>query len=155
MVETGLTTVSTAAAVVQTLHALIKSSRGRKRMLLLELQHNLGVIDMYVTGRSPLNSVIGKLDIQYLKAALESDFDFNKLKRGRVNKRAAGDVAQYKGYVGWTTERLFSSIYLKISLLQQIIAIDPHSSQYRPSVRLLNIRKLIVLLIRHIGTAKP
>ena len=152
MVEVGiiLTAISTTASVLETIDSLIKGTRGRKRALLLELRRNIGLIGLYTEGNSPIDSVITKLETKHLEAALESNFSFNSLKKGKVRKSTTGDVPQYRKYVGWTTERLFSSIYLKIKELQTIVEIDPYNERYRKSVRLLNIRKLMILLLKHI-----
>jgi hypothetical protein len=152
MVEPGviLTAVSTTASVLKTLDSLIKGTRGRKRSLLLELRRNIGLISLYTEGNSPIDSVIAKLEAKHLEAALESDFNFNSLKAGKVKKSTAGDTPQYERYIGWTTEHLFSSVYLRIKELQTIVEIDAYNKQYRKSVRLLNIRKLMVLLMKHI-----
>ena len=114
------------------------------------MRRNIGLIGLYTEGNSPLDSVIAKLETKHLEATLESNFGFNSLKKGKVRKSTTGDVPQHKKYVGWTTERLFSSIYLKVKKLQTIVEIDPYNERYRKSVRLLNIRKLMILLLKHI-----
>ena len=152
MVEPGiiLTAVSTTASVLKTLDSLIKRARGRKRSLLLELRRNVGLIGLYTEGESPIDSVIAKLETKHLEAALESNFNFNSLKAGKVKKSTARGIPQYKRYVGWTTEQLFSSIYLRIKELQTIVEIDTYNKRYRKSVRLLNIHRLMILLLKHI-----
>jgi hypothetical protein len=147
-----LTAVSTTASVIKTIDSLIRGTRGRKRALLLELRHNIGVINLYIEGDSPIDSVIAKIEIEQLKAALESNFDFGSLKRSKVRKRTAGKTPLYQRYIGWTTEKLYSSIYLRIKELKTIVEIDTYNKQYRKSVRLLNIRKLMILLLKHIGS---
>jgi hypothetical protein len=147
MAEAGaiLTIISTTASVLPTLDRLIKGTRGRKRALLLELRSDIQLIGLYTEGDSPIDKVIAKLEIEKMEAALESDFNFRSLKKSTV-----GDVPQQRPYVGWTTEELFSSIYLKIKQLQTIVEIDPDNEQFRKSVRLINIRKLMILLLKHI-----
>jgi hypothetical protein len=145
-----LTAVSTTTSVLRAIDSLIRGTRGRKRALLLELRHNIGVINLYTEGNSPIDSVITKIETEQLKAALESNFDFGSLKRSRVRKRTAGNTPQYKRYIGWTTEKLYSNIYLRIKELKTIVEIDTYNKRYRKSVRLLNIRKLMILLLKHI-----
>jgi hypothetical protein len=144
--------ITTAASVVSALRPLIKSSRGIKRGLLMELQSNIQLIFLYTEGGLPIDSVIRKLDTSRCKAALESDFNFSLLKRAAVSRSLAHGVAQFKPYIGWTTEQLFSAIYLKISELQHIVEIDPNNKQFRKGVRLLNVFKLMLLLLRHLRT---
>jgi hypothetical protein len=154
MAEAGaiLTIISTTASVLPTLNKLIKGTRGRKRALLLELRNDIQLIGLYTEGDSPIDKVIAKLEIKHMEAALESDFNFGSLKKGRLKQNTVGDVPQHQPYVGWTTEQLFSSIYLKIKQLQTIVEIDPDNERFRKSVRLINIRKLMILLLKHIAS---
>jgi hypothetical protein len=86
-----------------------------------------------------------------MKAALESGFNFNSLKKGKVREVVAGDQPQYQQYVGWSTEKLFSNIYVKIKDLQTIVRMDPHNERIRKGVRLINVLKLMLLLMKHIN----
>ncbi len=150
--EAILTIISTTASVLPTLDRLIKRARGRKRVLLLELRNDIQLIGLYTEGDSPIDKVIAKLEIEKMEAALESDFNFRSLKKGKLKQSTVGDVPQHRPYVGWTTEQLFSSIYLKIKQLQTIVEIDPDNERFRKSVRLINIRKLMILLLKHIAS---
>jgi hypothetical protein len=152
MVEPGMvfTGVSTVSSVLKTLDGLIKGTRGRKRAILLEMRGNVRLIGLSIEGDLPIDKVVEKLEIKQLEAALQSDFKFSTLKKGKIKKSAAKGVAQFKKYVGWTTEDLVSSIYLRIKDLKNIVEIDPDNKKIRKSVRLRNIGKLIVLLMRHI-----
>ncbi len=147
---TVLQGISTTTSVINTLNALIKGTKGTKRALLLELQGNIRLIVLYANGGAPIDKVIKKLDVSQCKAALESNFNFNSLKRGRVQRAVTQGAPQYKAYAGWTTERLFSSIYLKVRDLQNIVEIDPGNKRFRKNVRLLNVLKLMLLLLRHL-----
>ena len=53
-------------------------------------------------------------------------------------------------YVGWTTEKLISNIYDKIEELRGIVRTNPRDRNFRKGVRLINIRKLMILLVKHI-----
>ena len=108
------------------------------------------VLGLHTEGDSPIDKVIARLEIKHMDAALESDFNFGSLKRGKLKQSTVGEVPQHRPYVGWTTEHLFSSIYLKIKQLQTIVEIDPDNERFRKSVRLINIRKLMILLLKHI-----
>jgi hypothetical protein len=74
------------------------------------------------------------------------------LKRGNLTDNVAGKHPQYQRYVGWTTERLFSNIAVKIENLQTIAKMDPDDRRIRKGVRLVNILKLMLLLMKHINT---
>lgn len=142
--------VSTTTAVVDTVRSLLRGTKGTKRALLLELEHNIGLILLCVRGGAAIDRVIKKLEISRCQAALESDFNFGSLKRGKVSKHAVGDAPQLRPYVGWTTEQLFTRIYLKVRELQSIVEIDGDDAGFRKNVRLLNVLKLMLLLLRHL-----
>lgn len=142
--------IDTTTSVVKALQSLVKGSRGVKRALLLELQSNIQLILLYTEGTVPIDKLIRKLDVSHCKAALESNFNFSSLKRGRVREALTEGAAQFKPYVGWTTEQLFSSIYLKLKELQSIVDIDSDGKQFRKGVRLLNALKLMLLLLKHL-----
>jgi hypothetical protein len=105
---------------------------------------------LYREGQVPIDKLIRKLDVSHCKAALESNFNFASLKRGRVSETLARGVGQFQPYVGWTTEQLFSNIYLKITELQSIVDMDNDGKQFRKGVRLLNVLKLMLLLLKHL-----
>lgn len=142
--------IDTATSVAQTLRSLVKGTKGLKRRLLLELQANIQLISLYTQGSVPIDKVIRKLEVTHCRAALESDFNFNSLKRGRVSKTLARRLPQFEPYVGWTTEQLFTNIYLKIRELQHIVEIDSDNKRFRKNVRLLNVLKLMLLLLQHL-----
>jgi hypothetical protein len=142
--------VDTATSVVKALKSLLKGSRGVKRALLLELQGNIQLILLYREGHVPIDKLIRKLEVSHCKAALESNFNFASLERGRVSATLAQGLAQFRPYVGWTTEQLFSNIYLKITELQSIVDMDSDGKQFRKGVRLLNVFKLMLLLLKHL-----
>jgi hypothetical protein len=132
------------------LEGLIKRSRGTKRALLIELRGNIQLVDLYIEGDPPIDKIITHLETRHMKSALESGFNFNALKQGGLRQSTIGDVPQFAAYLGWSTEDLFSSIYLKIIELQRIVQIDTNNPSYRKSVRLHNIGKLMLLLLKHI-----
>ncbi len=84
---------------------------------------------------------------------MKKKFKFSKLKKSqgdKIGKDIIGDVAQHDPYVGWTTEELISHIYSKIEDLQGIVNTNPRDRSIRKGVRLINIRKWIILLVKHI-----
>jgi hypothetical protein len=143
--------ISAIDSILEAINTWVKGTKGWRRKLQLELLSNIELIFSYARYDLPVNDVIANLQTARMKAALESGFNFNSLKRGRVTERVAGDQAQYQQYVGWTTERLFSNIYVKITDLQTIVKMDPHNERIRKGVRLINILKLMLLLVKHVN----
>ena len=143
----GLTSAASAAKTIQ---SLLKNSRGVKRALLLELQKNLNLLYLFLGDESKLITIVNKLDVRVYEEAVKSDFDFKDIKKTKLSPRLVADVKQLQPYVGWSTEQLFENIYLKIHQLKSIIEIDPHNSKFRINVRLKNLHKMMLLLVKHV-----
>lgn len=142
--------LSSAASVAKTIQSLIKNTRGVKRSLLLELQKNLNLLYLFLGDESKVSTIVNKLDVCVYEAAVKTNFDFNDIKKGKLNPRVTGNLKQLQPYVGWTTEQLFENIYLKIHQLKSINEIDPANSKFRVGVRLKNLHKMMLLLIKHV-----
>ncbi len=139
-------------SVLGTVRSLVQKSTGTKRMLLLELESNIELIFSYGRSDLPIDSVIAKLETKEMEEALKSGFDVNSLKRSKISQETVGDQSQYKQYVGWTTEKLFSNIIVKMRDLKTTVEMDPDNVKIRKRVRLINILKLTLLLIKHINS---
>ena len=143
--------ISIVDSVLETINAWVKGTKGWRRKLQLELLSNIELIFSYAKYDLPVDDVIANLQTRNMKSALESGFNFDSLKRGKITDDTAGDQPQYQQYVGWSTEKLFSNIYVKIQDLQTIVEMDPHNEKIRKGVRLVNILKLMLLLMKHIN----
>ena len=121
-----------------------------KRSLLLELQKNFNLIHLFLGDESKVTSVINRLDVRAYEEAVRSEFDFKSIKKGKLGSRIIGDIKQLQPYVGWTTEQLFENVYLKVHQLKNINEIDPGNEKYRINVRLRNLHKMMLLLIKHV-----
>jgi hypothetical protein len=143
--------ISSVDSVLETINGWIRGTRGWRRKLQLELLSNIELIFSYLRYDLPVDDVIANLQTANAKSALESGFNFKSLKKGNVRNDIAGDQPQYQQYVGWSTERLFSNIYVKIKDLQTIVSMDPDNEKIRKGVRLVNILKLMLLLMKHIN----
>jgi len=144
------TGLSSAASAAKTIQSLIKNTRGVKRALLLELQKNLNLLYLFLGDESKISTIVNKLDVRIYEEAVKTNFDFNDIKKGKLSPRITDNIKQFQPYVGWTTEQLFENIYLKIHQLKSIDEIDPNNSKFRVSVRLKNLHKMMLLLIKHV-----
>jgi len=143
--------ISAVDSVLDAINSWVKATEGRKRMLLLELQSNIELIFSYGKSDLPINSVVAKLETKEMEDALKSGFDLNSLQRDKVQESTVGDEAQYQRYIGWTTEKLFSNIFVKIRDLQAAVEMDPDNVRIRKRVRLINVLKLMLLLMKHVN----
>lgn len=145
-----LSGLSSAAAAAKTLQSLLKNSRGLKRALLLELQKNLNLLYLFEGDASKLKTLVNRLEVRVYEEAVRSDFDFTDIKKGGLKPQLVKDIKQLQAYAGWSTEQLFENIYLKIHQLKSIIEIDPDNARFRLNVRLMNLHKMMLLLIKHV-----
>jgi len=143
----ALTNVTNA---IQFIERIINRHQGNRRILLLELQENLSTIELHMISGAPIDKVIMALKIENLTEVLQSNFNFNNIKISAVSPRTTGGVPFYASYIGWSTEKLFKNLYLKIKELQRVVEIDPENPNIRKNVRLINIFKMIKLIIVHI-----
>lgn len=134
-----------------TLSATLKSAKGHKRRLLLELQDNIDVIYLWQMKGFAIDKVIHKLERKYYESAISDNFNFNSLKRAPMARDTTRDVPQFQAYVGWSTERLFDNIYRKIKQLKDVVEMDADNPKIDKAARLSNIYKLMILLVHHIS----
>jgi hypothetical protein len=146
-VFSGLTS---AAEVVKAVQSVLKRSRGTKRALLLELQRNIELAFLYTDCGAPIEKVVSRLEVASYENAVRSNFNFNTLQRDKISDKTLLDLPQYRSYTGRSTEDLFQQIYLKIYALKTIVEIDPKNRRFRKGVRLINILKMMLLLLRHL-----
>ena len=140
---------------INAINTLIKQSRGTRRELLRELQNNINQISVYIEsgeGEEGVDRVIAALQVGCYEAAGRDGFDFDSLKKGRLSPGLLKDVPQFKAYGGFTTEQLLDKLYMWIHRLKIIAKDYPNSPKFRKRVRLINIWKLMLLVVRHINT---
>lgn len=142
--------LSSAAAMARTMQSLLKNTRGVKRALLLEVKKNLNLLYLFEGDADKLASIVNNLEVRVYEEAVASNFDFNDIKKGKLKPRLVKDIKQLQAYAGWSTEQLFENIYLKIHQLKSINDIDPGNSRFRLNVRLRNLHKMMLLLIKHV-----
>jgi hypothetical protein len=101
---------------------------------------------------APIDKVINSLKTERLKEVMDSNFDFNNIKKSKVTANETDGVPFYTPYIGSSTEDLFRKVYLKINELKRVVEIDTNNPNIRKSVRLINIFKLIKLILVHINS---
>jgi hypothetical protein len=140
---------------ISTINTLIKQARGQRRELLRELRYNINQVSVYIEsgeGEDAVDKVIAALQVACYEAASKEGFDFNSMKRARLSRGLVKRVPQFKAYSGYTTEQLFDKLYVWIHQLKVIVKDYPHSPRFRKRVRLINIWKLMLLVVKHIDS---
>ena len=140
---------------INTINTLIKQARGQRRELLRELRNNINEISVYIesgSGEAGIDKLISTLQVACYESASKDGFDFNSLKRGRLSLTSLKQLPQFKAYGGFTTEQLFDKLYASIHRLKIIARDYPDHPGFRKRVRLINIWKLLLLIVKHINT---
>jgi hypothetical protein len=137
--------------VLDKIDKVLKGTRGKKRGQLLEIKQNVITIELFSKNQAPIDRVIENLRIGKMEDALTTGYKFNRLNTDRVTRKETGGVAFYQAYIGWATEQLSETIYLKIVGLKDIVKMDSDNPNIRKNVRLLNVLKMIKLLLVHIS----
>jgi len=150
IITTILSVIGVIPAFSEMINSQASQSKGTKRSLILEMKKNAAFIQLYLDGEADLDTVIKKLNTKKLEKALNSSFDFNSIKWGKVKKKSTGGIAFFEKYIGWTTEDLYENLYLKLQVLKTFVSSKKQNSRLRKNVRLINVLKLIKLIVIHI-----
>ena len=121
----------------------------------MELQNNINRISVYIESgedEKGINKVIAALHTGCYEKANKDGFDFNSLKRRRLSASLLKDLPQFKAYKGFNTEQLLDKLYTWIHRLKIITKDYPENRKFRKRVRLINIWKLMLLVVKHINT---
>jgi hypothetical protein len=144
--------IAAATAAVNTLSALIKRSRGKRRTLLLELRGNLTLLHECLKSRLDPEATVGQLEMESFRALWASNFSFASLQRRKVARACAAGIPSLERYVGWRTERLFETLYARIGHLKKVVEIGYDPEKVRLRRRLGNLFLLLQLLVRHLDS---
>jgi hypothetical protein len=149
--------ISAILGVIEIIPAFVKminkqaaNTKGLERGLILEMKANAELIQVHRTNEVTADEVIKHFEIDKLEKALDSDFKFTSIKRGKVKAESTAGIPFFEKYIDWTTEELFENLYLKIKVLKKYLEMTPDNFRIRKDVRLINILKLIKLIIIHI-----
>jgi hypothetical protein len=143
--------IATTLSTTNTINNLIKISKGTQRGLMIELKKNILILDSFVKDDlSPIKTV-QQLEDKIFNKVIESNYNFNKIQGKKIIKKIIADIPKLKKYIGWSTEKLFINIYLKIDNLKKIINIGFDENKINMNIRVTNIFILMLLLVKHIN----
>jgi len=142
--------LNSASAATRAVAMLARQRHGTARALLLELQRNINLAFLWRTDDIPAEKVIARLETRQFELAAKAGFDFNTLARKPIALATVKGAPALAPYTGWTTEQLFERVYLRIHALKALAELGTRRSPARLGVRLANLLKLMLLLIKHI-----
>ncbi|MEM6511939.1 MAG: hypothetical protein AAF660_02915 [Pseudomonadota bacterium] len=127
-----------------------KKSKGRGKAVLYELEKNFNRILLWKRNGVDIDVIIAELSTAKWEA-LHDSFDSSDIKIKKITKTTVKDHPADARYIGWSSEKLISSIYAKIETLKDLVRLDPDNKKVRKAVRLDNVLRLIRLLTRHVS----
>lgn len=134
----------------------LKSEKsGVKSMLLIELELNISLLVYdYIENDLDEKTTIDQLKITAIQQAFEKDFDFNKLKKGKIKADLLPKDEYYLKFKLDDAERLFRKIHIKINELKRSIELYDALSEkkLRLNVRLKNLLKLLLVTAKFISS---
>jgi hypothetical protein len=137
----------TTAKAMANFDALRKGRRGDIRALIEELKENSRLCFRALNDGVPHQAVIARFSTAAYDRLNQSGFDFNALKRQRIQRFPGLEHTDLASWPGKTTAALVENIYDKIKELRSINEYKPDGALNRR--RLINIHKRILLLLRH------
>ena len=143
--------ISTTEKIAASLFKWITGNRGFKRTVAIELKENIELVRLYVESGSDPRQLIPQLKEEAFRNALAQGFNFNALKRSKISAASTKNLPQLKPYHGWSTQKMFESVYEKIATLKHAATLTNSGQPVRIGVRLTNVFKLMVVLVHHIG----
>ena len=148
-VPEALSIFSSAGVALQALVDWRKKSRGNNRAIVMELEDNYTYLKMVAFDGVPLESVIKDLSTAQYKRLAHEGYNFNNLKRKKIEGDPSFEGTQMANWAGKSTEELIDSIYKKIKELKILYPHNKDNDKYRWNVRVQNIIKQIWLLLKH------
>jgi hypothetical protein len=145
-----LQSLSSAGSASKAITAWWKKAKGDSRALVSELKDNLIYLDMVADDGVELGGIIEKISVAEYKRLSKDGFNFNTLKRAKIEKYPSLKGSDLASWQGKETEALIESIYDKLNDLKIRYPHVRKSERYRWKIRVNNIRKRIWLLLRHV-----
>jgi len=140
---------SNGAAALAALADWRAKTRGNARALVEELKENARCCLLVLEDDVPIEQVIERFATSEYDRLGRAGFDFNSLRRSRIERYASLEGTELASWRGKPTEQLVVSIYDKIKDLRAHYPHAKESERRRWRVRVANIHKRILLLLLH------
>lgn len=155
ILQTGFGSIKDIIEGLTKIKDLKSEKSGVKSMLLIELELNISLLVYdYIENDLDEKTTIDQLKITAIQQAFEKDFDFNKLKKGKIKADLLPKDEYYLKFKLDDAERLFRKIHIKINELKRSIELYDALSEkkLRLNVRLKNLLKLLLVTAKFISS---
>ena len=142
-------------SLLRDLAEIRKKTRGDRNRLLSEIEFNAALIlDHYLRRGVDETKVIEKLKLENLARLIDEGFDFEKIRKGRVDGQMVKDLSVLRHYAGLDLEALLKKIRFhieQIKLLPELYDIRT-TDKVNVRLRLENLGRRYVLLVQFLKT---
>lgn len=129
-------TISPLKDLIAFLYNKGKTNDVNKRQIIRELRGNLIVFENAFINQVTSDVVIDNLANEAIKEAIRANFDFDKIKSGKIHTADIKDERNRK-YEGWTAGRLLEKIDEKIEELKTIKRLKGSADQAKNNTALM------------------
>ena len=142
--------LSSAEKTAKVLKELLKGTKGDRRALLEELKENLTLCWLVVEQGTAPDKVIPAFKTSEYDRLNKTDFNFNSLQKKKIRRSAQLEASELASLIGKKTADLIINIYDKIKTLKQAHDVDSTNTRIRWHLRILNLHRRMLLLIKHL-----
>lgn len=143
-------TFSTATATLVAFKEILKGKKGDSRAFLEEVKENAGFCWLVMEhGTDPLK-IIPELKTAEYDRIIRTEYRFNTLNRKKIRAYRELDESGLSYFKGKDTAQLVENIYDRIKDLKRIYRMDKSNKKIRWGVRVHNLQKRILLLLKHL-----
>ncbi len=145
-----LSLFSSAAAGIKAFKEILSGRTGNARAILAELKENMGLCDLVLTqGTDPARVIQSLSSVEYDRI-LRTDFNFNSLRRKKINLKPSLRKSPLSHFHNRETKDLLESIYDKTKELRRLFRYERTNPSIQWRRRFLNLRREIGLLLYHL-----
>jgi len=130
--------------------ALRRKRSGDASVLIDEIKNNLRFCKLVLEDGQDINDVFDLLSTEEFDRLRREGFDFKPLSSRKITKYKSLESTDLAYWGGKTTRELTISIYDKVKDIQVLYPRAKYSKKRRWKVRVLNIQKRILLLLKHV-----
>lgn len=122
--------------LISFLHKKAQSNDIQKRQIIRELRNNLIIFENAFINQINADTVIDNLSNEAIREAIKSNFNFDKIKSGKIGKDILLD-GRNKKYSGWTSGKLLDKIDEKIEELKAIKRLNGTTEKAKNNISLM------------------
>ena len=146
-----LKSIATAYTSLKAFSDMRARTRGNARSLVEELKENSRLCWLAIEGEVEPEKIIPKLSHREFDRLNKAGFDFDALKRKKIKNYSQLRDTDLASFNGKSTSFLVVNIYDKIKSIKTTYKYAPHTVKRRWKIRILNIQKRILLLVKHVS----